>query len=69
MGIGSFISPGIDFTAYRTDDWGPADALPTGDPTKRPLKTRRRHAALISAPAGVGAHRGLNPAGKARCVA
>jgi hypothetical protein len=32
MGIGSYVSRGTDFTAYRTYDWGPADALPTGDP-------------------------------------
>lgn len=32
MGIGSYVSRGIDFTTYRTYEWGPADALPTGDP-------------------------------------
>jgi hypothetical protein len=28
---GSYVARGIDFTPYRTYDWGPADALPTGD--------------------------------------
>jgi hypothetical protein len=32
MGIGSFVERGTDFTRYRTYEWGPADALPTGDP-------------------------------------
>jgi hypothetical protein len=32
MGIGTFADRGTDFTRYRTYDWGPADALPTGDP-------------------------------------
>jgi len=29
---GSYVDRGIDFTQYRTYDWGPADALPAGDP-------------------------------------
>ena len=32
MRIGSYVGRGIDFRAYQTWDWGPADALPTGDP-------------------------------------
>jgi len=32
MGIGSFVERGTDFARYRTYEWGPADALPTGDP-------------------------------------
>ena len=31
MAGGSYVARGIDFTPYRTYDWGPADALPTGD--------------------------------------
>jgi hypothetical protein len=29
---GSYIERSMDFAQYRTYDWGPADALPTGDP-------------------------------------
>jgi Domain of unknown function (DUF4136) len=32
MSVSSHVGPGVDFTHYRTYDWGPADALPTGDP-------------------------------------
>jgi hypothetical protein len=32
MGVGSHVKRGLDFSQYRTFDWGPADALPTGDP-------------------------------------
>ncbi len=32
MNVSSHVQQGIDFTTYRTFDWGPADALPTGDP-------------------------------------
>jgi hypothetical protein len=32
MNVSSHVRTGIDFTTYRTYDWGPADALPTGDP-------------------------------------
>jgi hypothetical protein len=32
MNVSSHVRSGIDFTGYRTYDWGPADALPTGDP-------------------------------------
>jgi hypothetical protein len=32
MTAGSQIEHGVDFVQYRTYDWGPADALPTGDP-------------------------------------
>ena len=32
MNVSSHIERGLDFTQYRTYDWGPADALPTGDP-------------------------------------
>ncbi|OFW13400.1 MAG: hypothetical protein A3F70_18080 [Acidobacteria bacterium RIFCSPLOWO2_12_FULL_67_14] len=32
MNVSSHVQQGIDFTKYRTFDWGPADALPTGDP-------------------------------------
>ena len=28
---GSYVARGVDFTPYRTYDWGPADALPVGD--------------------------------------
>ena len=31
MAGGSYVARGIDFTPYRTYDWGPADAFPTGD--------------------------------------
>lgn len=30
--VSSHVERGLDFTRYRTFDWGPADALPTGDP-------------------------------------
>ena len=32
MNVSSHIERGVDFAQYRTWDWGPADALPTGDP-------------------------------------
>jgi hypothetical protein len=32
MNVSSHVRAGVDFTRYRTFDWGPADALPTGDP-------------------------------------
>ena len=32
MNVSSHVRRGIDITEYRTFDWGPADALPTGDP-------------------------------------
>lgn len=32
MSVSSHIERGINFKQYRTYDWGPADALPTGDP-------------------------------------
>jgi hypothetical protein len=32
MSVSSHVQSGIDFAQYRTYDWGPADALPTGDP-------------------------------------
>jgi hypothetical protein len=32
MNVSSHVRSGIDFAQYRTYDWGPADALPTGDP-------------------------------------
>jgi len=32
MTVSSHIERGLDFSQYRTYDWGPADALPTGDP-------------------------------------
>ena len=32
MNVSSHVQSGIDFARYRTYDWGPADALPTGDP-------------------------------------
>ena len=32
MNVSSHVERGVDFTQYRTFDWGPADALPTGDP-------------------------------------
>lgn len=32
MSVSSHVQRGLDFTQYRTYDWGPADALPTGDP-------------------------------------
>jgi hypothetical protein len=32
MTVSSHVGRGIDFTRYHTYDWGPADALPTGDP-------------------------------------
>lgn len=32
MNVSSYVERGTDFTQLRTYDWGPADALPTGDP-------------------------------------
>ena len=32
MSVSSHVERGLDFTRYRTWDWGPADTLPTGDP-------------------------------------
>jgi hypothetical protein len=32
MSVSSHIERGVDFAQYRTWDFGPADALPTGDP-------------------------------------
>jgi hypothetical protein len=32
MDVGSYVGRGVDLKPYRTYDWGPADALPTGDP-------------------------------------
>jgi hypothetical protein len=32
MNVSSHVEPGLDFAQYRTYGWGPADALPTGDP-------------------------------------
>jgi hypothetical protein len=32
MNVSSHVQRGLDFAQYRTYDWGPADALPTGDP-------------------------------------
>ena len=32
MSVGSHMERGLDFSQYRTFDWGPADSLPTGDP-------------------------------------
>jgi hypothetical protein len=32
MGVSSFLDRSVDFSQYHTYSWGPADALPTGDP-------------------------------------
>ena len=32
LSVSSHIEPGLDLAQYQTFDWGPADALPTGDP-------------------------------------
>ncbi len=32
MNVSSHVQRDLDFTQYRTYDWGPADALPRGDP-------------------------------------
>lgn len=32
MNVSSHVDRGLDVTKYRTYDWGPPDALPTGDP-------------------------------------
>jgi hypothetical protein len=32
MNVGAQLRHGTEFAAYRTFNWGPADALPTGDP-------------------------------------
>jgi hypothetical protein len=32
MGVSSHVERGVDFSRYRSFTWGPADALPTGDP-------------------------------------
>ena len=31
MSVSSHVEPGLDLSRYRTFEWGPADALPTGD--------------------------------------
>ena len=30
--VSSYVQRGLDFASYRTYDWGPPDAFPTGDP-------------------------------------
>jgi hypothetical protein len=32
MNVSSHVQHGLDFSQYRTFEWGPPDALPTGDP-------------------------------------
>jgi hypothetical protein len=32
MNVSSHVERSVNFAQYRTFDWGPADALPTGDP-------------------------------------
>lgn len=32
MTVSSHVQSGLDFSQYRTYEWGPADTLPTGDP-------------------------------------
>ena len=32
MRVSSHVERGLDFSQYRTFDWGPRDALPVGDP-------------------------------------
>ena len=32
MDVSSHVRSGVDFARFRTYEWGPADALPTGDP-------------------------------------
>jgi hypothetical protein len=32
MNVSAHMQPGLDFARFQTYDWGPADALPTGDP-------------------------------------
>jgi len=32
MNVSSHVERSVDFAQYKTFDWGPADALPTGDP-------------------------------------
>lgn len=32
MSVGSHVRSGLDFSGYRTYDWGPPDAFPTQDP-------------------------------------
>lgn len=32
MSVSSHVEPGLNMSGYQTFDWGPADALPTGDP-------------------------------------
>jgi hypothetical protein len=32
MNVSAHVEPGVDFRAFRTYEWAPADALPTGDP-------------------------------------
>jgi hypothetical protein len=31
VSVSSHVQPGLDFSQYRTFDWGPADGLPAGD--------------------------------------
>lgn len=35
MTVSAHVERGIDFTAYRSYDWGPPDNLPVGDPRTR----------------------------------
>jgi hypothetical protein len=32
MNVSSYVERGLDFTVFRSYAWGPADAVPTGDP-------------------------------------
>ena len=32
LNVSSHVERGVDFTTFATYDWGPADAIPTGDP-------------------------------------
>ena len=48
LGAGSHVDPGLDFTRYRTFDWGAPDEFPVGDPRldKNPIFLDHLHGAV-----------------------
>ena len=48
LGAGSHVDPSLDFTRYRTFDWGPPDEFPVGDPRldKNPIFLDHLHGAV-----------------------
>lgn len=59
MTVSSHVESGLDVSHYRTYDWGPADALPTGDPRldKSPFFQDHMQGAVEKALAGKGFER------------